>query len=214
MIKVDKKSEILYGAAVAALFTVSACAHRQHPDPGDVRVSLDAEPIGIYGSHAENKTSGSQQEISVVSAGNAASPGSIGIGWAASPRTVLGARLGVGHSRTSVDEEPDTKLTTLAVAPGITLVRGDSPVRLFVELSPILRIGHSSVGSESSTAVAGGGAIAIGMLLFPVEDASLDLGFFFEGTAGGATYELIRLDDSVRLRTLRGGVRLGISIWK
>jgi len=193
--------------------SVTTLAHAQ-PSEGDFRFSLDVDVIGISGLELEREGGGDEQELSLFTVGNSATPAALGLGWALSSKTVVGARLGFAFRKEDWEGGGTAKATNFLIAPNLTLLPIGDETKLFIELSPILRIGHVSAGESDTTGVSGGAGIALGMLLFTSRGASLDLGFFFDATWGGATYELFRIDREYDARVLRGGVRLGLSLWE
>lgn len=197
----------LTGLATCLLVTSAEA----QPSRGDFRFSIDLEVLGIEGVHAELEDTNQETETTIFTVGNAVTPAYLGVGWALSPKTLLGTRIGFGFRK---DSDSEAKATTFSIAPHLTFLPMGNDTKLFIEVGPILRLGHQEAGRREVTGVAGGGGIALGAIIFTSRGASLDVGFFFDATWGEVTSELWFLDADVDARILRGGVRLGLSLWE
>lgn len=196
---------VLWGAASA----------RAEPSRGDLRFSLDVDVIGLYGTKLDVDMGAPTSEISTFAVGNAASPASLGFGWVLGPKSVLGSRLGFAFDKQDAgDFGGKSKLVTFLLAPYLTLMPVGDETKLFFELSPILRVGHAKLSAQETNAVAGGVGVTVGMLVFANSGASVDVGFFFDALWGDATFEVVGIERDLSARTMRGGVRLGLSIWE
>jgi len=201
----------LAGLCVCLMVSMTSTRAEAQPSRGDFRFSLDLEVLGIAGVSYELENSDQEGDTTLFTVGNAVTPAYFGFGWALSQRALLGARLGFGFQK---DSDADAKATTFSLAPHVTFLPMGDETKLFLELGPILRITHQEAGRTETTGVSGGGGLALGAIVFTSRNASLDVGFFFDATWGEVSSELWVFEGDVDARVLRGGVRLGLSLWE
>lgn len=197
-----------------AFFTVVSTA-RANPSRGEMRFSLDTDLLGIAGVDVKGNGRRGDEETSVFTVGTAVAPVSLGFGWALSEHTLFGGRVGFGFQKNNPEYAPSIRLATFSLTPHFTFLPMGDDTKLYIEVGPILRIQHWQAGRADETSLAGGAGAALGLLVFTSHNASIDIGFFFDATFGEVTRDLgwFGEPEDRDARVLRGGVRLGVSIW-
>lgn len=218
-----KKSLCFCIALLACAFTGTAHAQLSK---GALRVSIDADLLTVAGVEINPDGASPAYDTTVISfglnqlGGSHVPPGvrpasqlGFGVGWALSRRMVLGVRTGLGLDVIDRDGGADnTRVLSFGVEPGLTFVPLGRRAKLFISLAPLFQANRVKTGRTAGRTLLGGFSTGVGALIFAGGSVSVDLGFHFEGRFGGG--EVATELREYHVRDLRGGLRLGLSLWR
>ncbi len=217
------KIAVQLGVGVLCLWFYAASAHAQIRQ-GTWRGFLDVDAFSVGMVKYVPEGPAENQKFRVLGVGPNQIGGSravigspplgFGFSYALRARWLLGLRTGLGFDRVASDDIADIKVFVLSLMPEVTFVPLGKSNKLFARFSPILQYDRLKVGAVETHIFQGCFSIGAGGFLFVTKTSSVDVGANFEGRFGTLKGDLFPDGREVRIKDLRGVIRVGLSFWK